>query len=150
MSHLESMGLKRAGDKTVKGYGLAVRYPDTADGDFVHAHVAGHHDINGTVFTIFRNPRDTLISCARYMGRSPMDCLRKYYSGLPFVDIYCKFLPWLDRSDAVFWFEDMEKTRQSITYSGSLTNWREWWDDELESEYVSQGGLKLERRLGYG
>lgn len=150
MSHLDKMGLERVSDKTVKGYGSTIRnLPKGRNNGYAHAHVAAHHGLPGTVFTIFRHPRDTLISCARYRDMPAIELLHKYYSGYPFVEIYRKFLPWMEKSDAVFWFEDMQKTNDSLTYSGNLTNWREWWDGELESEYIAHGGLKLEKRLGY-
>ncbi len=37
----------------------------------------------------------------------------------------------------------------SITYSGQISDWRDWWDEEINLLWIETGGLSLEKKLGY-
>lgn len=37
----------------------------------------------------------------------------------------------------------------TYTFTGKLSDWQEYWNDAVESAWISHGGLELEKALGY-
>lgn len=151
VSYCEGLGMYLYPD-TVKGYGSEIEglphkpLPHSA----CHAHIPAKHArrIPHRVVTIFRHPRDVLMSYCRAFEVSALEALASYLSGRPFVELYEAFLPWRQHGVTVY-FEQLAKTCRSSTYSGRRSYWQDQWTDEIEQAWRSAGGPRLEQALGY-
>lgn len=139
------------------------KYPDS---DFILAHVPAGYDLSGfVVATVFRDPRNVLVSYRRHRERegvavSLCEALEDFW-GAPFVPLYRDFLGWRGRSIA-FRYEDMppeqvgdgagiyaEHDRDWNTRTGSPSDWPNVWDAETDKAWVAAGGPQLLADAGY-
>lgn len=122
---------------------------------------------------IIRNPRNVLISWVRFMALprndttiiKSMDFMLDYlhdhfpcisddrwhtvrfeellsdpqvlqgiadYLGLPLIENHFERL-WGD----------------TVTFTGDLTNWKDWWTEEVDKAWIDKGGVELELKMGY-
>ncbi len=122
---------------------------------------------------IIRNPRDVVISWVRYQHLPRND--RTIIKSMSFM-IKCMLghVGWLNEPHCLtVRFEELlkdQKVLESIgsylnlplaedhfeslwggtsTFTGDLTNWKEFWNDKIDSEWKSRGGVELENKLGY-
>lgn len=165
MAHLHNMGLRRHPGIVECWYdGRPTRYRDpesqtkhlkldySIKSSFVHSHVHSGVQYNNKyqIITVFRDPRNVLISYMReYENRDPF---HDFY-GQKFVSVYNGFLGWRDKGPCVR-FEDMAPAAPNLlpgsaTWSGLLTNWEEYWNSELNAAWKKAGGNVLLRKSGY-
>lgn len=135
---------------------------------FCHAHVHAGHRLDGfRVVTIFRDPRNVLVSYVRHQERvrgeriTLQDALRSF-CGRPFVEVYRGFLGWRGRSLCLR-YEDFppgfcgngaglyaHADRDHNTRTGSPSNWLDWWTEEMDLDWQAAGGPGLVEDAGYG
>jgi hypothetical protein len=137
------------------------------DNVFILAHVNACHRLDGfRVVTVFRDPRNVLVSYCRHRMREegldiPISQAIEDFWGAPFVSLYSGFLNWRGRSIVVR-YEDLpagmigdgrgmysEAPRDWNTRTGSPSNWLEWWDSKAEETWSRHGGPDLLVRAGY-
>jgi hypothetical protein len=182
MAWLSRMGLKRCpgviapddGRLKVHGSGgLSVHTLSIVpDNTFIQAHVPASWALKRfSVVTIFRDPRNVLVSYVRHRLRwsgielTLAGALGDFW-GLSFVESYQSYLGWHGRS-IVLRYEDLAADHvgegsdiyapdrpawdQWIgnTRTGSPSDWREHWDDEAEEAWRKAGGPELLVRAGY-
>lgn len=152
MSYCRALGM-RVYPETVKGYGPDVQgLPANPKAhSCCHGHVPARHAeslSSHRVVTIFRHPRDVLLSYCRYMHETPREGLAHYFSGKGFVELYWQFVPWLRLGKCVF-FERLPKTNRGPTYTGDPTRWQDRWTPSLDALWHEHGGPELETALGY-
>lgn len=134
---------------TVKGYGPELRGLRVGGkGDYIHAHVTSDHDLPGRVITVFRNPRDTLVSYARWRPE-PNICkaIDNYLGNRPFVDMHRAFRGWTRTETVTFdWLLKNCAKRQSATWSGNISQWgaSPLWTKAVEEHYIAAGGGELD------
>jgi len=122
---------------------------------------------------ITRNPRNVLISWCRFMGIELTD--ENLLEQIPIIiDEMREYVPWLGDTEVLnVKFEELlddpkhlDRISEFInmplvanhfenlwgrtyTFTGRLSDWRDYWSDELQESWVKFGGLKLEADLGY-
>lgn len=178
------------------------------NGYFCHSHVLYEPKLydGHKVITIFRDPRNALVSAMRYKPAPAtkggehyfrgkyklsdkdrmLDLLRNGYNKFPTWAEYTRaFLPWLKHGLAVR-FETIStlSALQAIcgylnvdgdidyladhligngkeidgkpmyasdsTWSGKLSDWHDYWDDEIQAAFEATGCAALLKDLGYG
>lgn len=173
MAWLADMGLKRRPGTILPapmfkvravGVELEAIKRDFREGMFVLAHVPASRSLWAPTITVFRDPRNMLVSYCRHrmrednIGISIPEAIRDYW-GQPFVPTYISYLPWrglcttlryedLRPSNGARIYED--HPRDWNTYTGCSSNWRDVWDGEAEDAWQEAGGPELLNRAGYG
>lgn len=175
MSWLTQMGLKRRPGTIlpspdglhVVGGDIHSIEQDGREGYFILAHVPARLALPGSVITVFRDPRNVLVSYCRHRERE--DCDRPSlveaigsFWNQPFVPLYDSYLGWHGRS-VVLRYEDMPswqvgdgaslyagQSRDWNTRTGSPSDWRDHWTQEAEEAWQDAGGVELLARAGYG
>lgn len=177
MAFLDTMGLKRVPGtilpvsdyldvSSVPGFNMdGLRaIPDNV---FILAHVPARYDLSGfKVITVFRDPRNVLVSYIRHRKReddldvSIPQALKDFW-GAPFVETYASYLGWASRCVRLR-FEDLQpdtvgegrgiypKGKDWNTRTGSPSHWEDWWDEEAQIAFIAHGGLELLKESGYG
>jgi Sulfotransferase domain len=178
MALLDTMGLKRAPGTLlplfdycyVEGmpYMTLAALRAIPDNSFMLAHVPASHTLTGLrVITIFRDPRNVLVSYCRHRKRvegidvSIPQAISDFW-GTPFVRLYESFLGWRGRS-VVVRFEDLPGSvvgsgdgiyaRHETdwnTRTGSPSRWQDTWDEKAEAAWLAAGGNELLVEAGYG
>lgn len=136
---------------------------------FCHAHVHARAQLPAgfMVVTIFRDPRNVLVSYARHQQRvhgnriSLVEALHDFL-GRPFMEVYRGFLPWRRGRSLCLRYEDFpagfagdgaglyrHAKRDHNTWTGEPSNWREVWDYEIDHAWRNAGGWFLVRDAGY-
>jgi hypothetical protein len=156
-----------SGEGIVSGTHLpvdALRYmPDNV---YILAHWPAHYSLKGfRVVTIFRDPRNMLVSYIRHRAREGIrldipKALEGFW-GQPFVQAYRSYLGWRGKS-VVVRYEDLPhdvigdgsgiyrgQPQDWNTRTGEPSNWREIWDDAAEMAWRAHGGMDLLREAGY-
>lgn len=135
-------------------------------GMFILAHVPATRELWGNVVTVFRDPRNMLVSYCRHREREDgfrptlAEAIRDYW-GQPFVPLYDSYLGWKGRS-VVIYYEDLPPAqigdggsiyvghdRDWNTRTGEPSDWRNEWNDEAEDAWRASDGPGLLRRSGY-
>lgn len=131
---------------------------------FIHGHV--HPRYVGRlsaarVVTIFRDPRDQIVSFARYAGmpneNGVINAMRAF-NRIPFVRAYRGFLGW--RGECLcLRYEDIPRDfaradlYPDVEFNGTLnetpSRWRDWWTDRIDKEWTRLGGPELLKDAGY-
>lgn len=171
MRVLKAQGLKRAPGLYDGMRGKAHIRPTKAfraptkggldDSWFVHGHVPAAYDLDCWVITIFRDPRNVAVSCARaYLGGDVAKVIREF-QGASIVKRYRSFLGWRLKALTVRYEDICEAARRlpanlyqeavedHDTYTGSPSDWREWWNSEAEDAWRKAGGYDLLFEAGY-
>lgn len=130
------------------------------DGYFLHAHVRSAHarELPGfRVITIFRDPRNVLVSYMRWKGLGAEAVLR-HFLGRPFVEVYRGFLGW-GRHGEWLRYEDIgivagppgyeNAERANSTWTGAPSDWRDYWTDRVARAWRAAGGDDLVAEAGY-
>lgn len=183
MAWLSRMGLKRCpgviapedGRLKVHGSGgLSVHTLSVVpDNTFIQAHVPAELPLKGfSVVTVFRDPRNVLVSYVRHRARwsgaeiTLAEAISDFW-GAPFVDVYDSYLGWHGRCVAMkyeslapdhvgdgseIYAPDRPQWDKWIgnTRTGSPSDWRARWDDAAEEAWREAGGPALLARAGYG
>jgi hypothetical protein len=130
----------------------------------------------GPRITIFRNPRNCLVSMARFKGlpvaTGYLMRLVRAYNGGPMADELRGYLPWRGVAHCVR-YEDLVASDAclrgiaaylerpypedafpnlpglTMTWTGSPSDWRQHWSAELQAVWEAEGMAELERELGY-
>lgn len=180
MAFLASLGLKRItgllDGRHAKGLRLVPEY-DTdqdpmriwearamSDEWFVHGHMPAQDVTGWRVITIFRDPRNVLLSWCRHQLRvkgretSPLEALEACQNNVPFVDYYRSFLGWRGRCLCLR-YEDFPPGPEpygvrtpeiSDSWTGEQrVDWREEWDWDLKLAWRRAGGDLLLEEAGY-
>jgi len=139
-----------------------------------HEHKPFVESFNCKHIHIRRNPRNVLISYIRHFDNADLS-KRNIIKHMPIVIEEMKpYIPWIkDKNTLNVTFEDLltdEKELSRIadylgfdlaydhfkkiwgntsTFTGNLSNWRDWWDEEIDKEWDKNGGRALEAMLGY-
>lgn len=177
MALLDTMGLKRVpGTILPLGDGLHVSSIPTMsiaalshvpDNCYILAHAPAAFDLTGfRILTIFRDPRNVLVSYCRHRRREDgmiygIPQALKDFWGCAFVEVYRSYLGWRGRS-AVLRYEDLpphvtgdgmgiyqHHDRDWNTRTGSPSAWGDVWDDACEHAWVAHGGPALLEETGY-
>ena len=138
--------------------------PDTA---FVHGHVHAAHKLDGfRVVNIFRDPRNVLVSYVRHQERvhsqriTVVDAINSF-CGAPFVEAYRSFLGWRGRALCLR-YEDFppgfagtgarlyaHAKHDHNTLTDSPSDWRGWWNRDIEHAWIAAGGPALLQEADY-
>lgn len=188
MAWLDSMGLKRHPGvlqvRDVKdGYGYGITYNgdrsvdlllDVPHNVYMHGHIpfseAAVDSLDGAmVITMFRDPRNVLVSYARYRStEGPRNWTVKNavqdFWGEPFVPRYRSYLGWRGNGLCIR-FEDTTGVGDGAgiyagrrpawdkvshnTRTGAPSDWSEWWTPETQEVWERAGGPGLLEEAGY-
>jgi hypothetical protein len=179
MALLSGMGLMRV-PGTIEGCGFGLRVVGNhgvnlsaprmiPDNVFILGHIVSHHAerLEGfKVITVFRDPRNCLISYCRHRKRvdglevSTAEALASYW-GTPFVPLYRAFLRWRSLS-VVLRYEELPAAmigdgeaiytaaeRHWNTRTGSPSDWTEDWGQGDHRAWREAGGPELLHEAGY-
>lgn len=139
-----------------------------------HTHSDSTRVVAGKHIHIKRNPRNVLISYIRYLGRADLS-KPHILKTIPIVIEEMKmYLPLLTTKAILnVSFEELltnpaelgriaayiglpcKPTQfdnlwgNTLTFTGSLSNWRDYWDDDIAAEWEARGGKILEALMGY-
>jgi hypothetical protein len=176
MALLDTMGLKRVPgtilplDDNVYVYGndYLSSMQIIPDNCYILGHVADSHAhfLNGfRVITVFRDPRNVLVSYCRHQKRNGVDvtirqALEDFWD-FPFIEVYRSYLGWFGKSMVVR-YEDMPDfvigngdgiyqghEQDWNTRTGSPSSWQEVWTKEDEASWIEAGGPELLVEAGY-
>lgn len=176
MALLDTMGLKRhPGTMLIDDGRLVVQgayWRDLGplglvpDNSYILAHVPASFKLFGfRVITVFRDPRNVLVSYCRHRKREDglhvtiPQALEDFW-GQPFVEAYAGYLGWNGRCVSLR-YEGLDPrtigSGQGIypqgkdwnTRTGSPSRWQEWWSGEAEAAWVAHGGPALLLEAGY-
>lgn len=137
------------------------------DNSYILAHVPAAFQLDGfRVITVFRDPRNVLVSYCRYRKRvegldaSIPQALADFW-GQPFVEVYAGYLGWRGKAVAIR-YEDIpgsvagdgsgiyqKHERDWNTRTGSPSRWQDIWTQEDEAAWVKHGGPELLAKAGY-
>lgn len=138
------------------------------DNVYTMAHVPARYELAGfRVITIFRDPRNCLVSYIRHRKREEgldvtiPEALENYWDSGPFVAVYKSYLGWRGRSFVVR-YEDLPADvagdgsgiyaghgRDWNTRTGVPSRWQDAWDEDAHAAWIRHGGLKLLADAGY-
>jgi len=122
---------------------------------------------------IIRNPRNTLISWVRYMKLERND--RTIIKSMDFmIRRMLGHVGWLNEPhcltvrfeellsdpkvlESISQYLNMPLTENhfeslwgdTVTFTGDLTNWEDWWTEEVDKAWIDKGGVELELKMGY-
>ena len=139
-----------------------------------HRHLDSTHKVEGAHLHIKRNPRNALISHIRHLGGGDLSA-KGIIQAMPALIAEMKlYLPWTtDLSVLNVSFESLltdpaEVQRISTylsmpckdnhflklwgntpTFTGKLSNWREYWNTDIATAWKAADGDILEQLLGY-
>lgn len=178
MALLDTMGLKRCpgtilgttSDQLVHIAGAKLNLAAARlipDNVYILGHVCAAHSLAGfRVITIFRDPRNCLVSYLRHRKRedgldvSIAEALDSYW-GSPFVEVYAGFLGWRGHS-VVCRYEDLDPAtcgegagiyqapqKDWNTRTGAPSRWQDVWDEEAEAAWLAHEGPALLKAAGY-
>jgi hypothetical protein len=175
MALLDRMGLKRCpgtilgttpGQKLhVAGSTLDLRAASAIpDNCYILGHVCAAHSLDGfPVVTVFRDPRNVLVSYCRHRAREGVavtipQALADFW-GAPFTYVYRGFLGWFGVSMILRYEHLPEKVAGDgagiyngqawNTRTGAPSFWEDWWSAEAERAWVAHGGPSLLSAAGY-
>lgn len=118
------------------------------------------------VITVFRDPRNVLVSYCRYklaLNGQTLTLIQAMedFWGQPFVEAYRSYLGWRGKS-VIMNYENLPSSKVgdgSELYDGELVDWNtrtgapskwwEWWDDQTEEVWCEAGGQNLVDAVGY-
>ena len=177
MALLDTVGLKRCpGTIIPMGDGVYVEglpvmstvgLRTLPDNVYVLAHVPAQYSLGGfRVITVFRDPRNVLVSYCRHRKRDDAldvgvpQALENFW-GQSFVELYAGFLGWRGRS-VVMRYEDMpaevigdgagiyaNHDQDWNTRTDAPSDWRDVWSDVAEEAWIAHGGPALLAQAGY-
>ena len=134
---------------------------------------------NGKHIHIIRHPKNMLVSWVRFT-RSEfatgylIAAFKSYFAGKPIYEEFMDYAPWLDDPEVLnIRFEallaDQEDQRiadfigvpmlpevserrpgGTISWSGKLSHWPDYWSDEIEAAWQKARGPEIEKVFGYG
>ena len=138
-----------------------------------HQHKPYRSVIDGKHIHITRHPKNTLISWLRFTGQELVEQVI-IDNMQDIINEMTGYVGWLsDESVCNVTFEELLTNEQELvkisnhiniplaynhfkrlwggtnTSTGSPSNWKTYWNDELQYEWINQGGLTLEKTLGY-
>jgi hypothetical protein len=178
MALLDTMGLKRYPGtlQTTSDFCYVEDMPmgtidvirSAPDNCYILGHVADSHAhfLHGfRVITVFRDPRNVLMSYCRHQKRNGIDvtirqALEDFWD-FPFIEVYRSYLGWFGKSMVVR-YEAMPDfvvgngngiyqghEQDWNTRTGSPSSWQEVWTEEDEAVWIEYGGPKLLVEAGY-
>ena len=137
------------------------------DNVYILAHAPASIGLEGfKVLTIFRDPRNVVLSYIAHRFRAGyvvgFAAALEDFWGHSFVETYRNYLGWRGRS-VVIRYEDLPEhvigdgsgiyrshDLDWNTWTGKPSDWREIWDDTIESAWAAAGGNELLKEAGYG
>jgi hypothetical protein len=177
MALLDTMGLKRVPGTILpkNGHPAVHGVPDLGmaavrmipDNCYILAHVPSTYQLEGLrVITVFRDPRNVLVSYCRYRNAENGLNVRVHqalddFYGSPFCMVYRGYLGWRGRSLCLRYEEIPEQVagqgqgiyarepRDWNTRTGKPSRWQDWWDEEAQAAWIRTGGLSLLHEAGY-
>ncbi len=139
-----------------------------------HEHLDSTNTITGAHLHIKRNPRNALISYIRHLGDGDLSTDGIIRAMPALVEEMKLYLPWTTNPDVLnVSFEslltdpaELERIATYLsmpciddhflklwgntpTFSGKLSNWRDYWNDDVAAAWIAADGAILEQLLGY-
>ena len=131
------------------------------------------------VVTVFRNPRNCLVSMCRFQGRPIaagflIGIIRAYMVRDKSMRAYFEaFLPWMEQSHCIRYESlcDSDETLRGVaaflgvpylddafpnllggtmSWTGKPSDWRAHWNDSIQRVWEEEGMDEIEKVLGYG